>query len=111
MSDTVIHSHFVTVGTRRVHYRRAGSGPLVIMLHPSPSWAKALDPYTRVFAERFTAIAMDTPGYGHSQTNLGFPSMWFGNVWGSEIGSISWKQGISEWKVWSVFSFSDSASG
>jgi pimeloyl-ACP methyl ester carboxylesterase len=66
MDDTTIRSHFVTVGTRRVHYRRAGSGPPVVMLHPSPSWAKALDPYTRVFAERFTAIAMDTPGYGHS---------------------------------------------
>ncbi len=66
MGDTTIRSHFVTVGTRRVHYRRAGSGPPVVMLHPSPSWAKALDPYTRVFAERFTAIALDTPGYGHS---------------------------------------------
>lgn len=66
MGDTTIRSHFVTVGTRRVHYRRAGSGPPVVMLHPSPSWAKALDPFTKVFAERFTAIALDTPGYGHS---------------------------------------------
>jgi len=66
MGDTTIRSHFVTVGTRRVHYRRAGSGPPVVMLHPSPSWAKGLDPYTRVFAEKFTAIALDTPGYGHS---------------------------------------------
>ena len=66
MGDTTIRSHYVTVGNRRVHYRRAGSGPPVVMLHPSPSWAKGLDPYTRVFAERFTAIALDTPGYGHS---------------------------------------------
>jgi pimeloyl-ACP methyl ester carboxylesterase len=66
MGDTTIRSHFLTVGSRRVHYRRAGSGPPVVMLHASPSWARALDPYTRVFAERFTAIALDTPGYGHS---------------------------------------------
>ncbi|MDA0367603.1 MAG: alpha/beta fold hydrolase [Proteobacteria bacterium] len=66
MGDTTIRSHFLTVGTRRVHYRRAGSGPPVVMLHASPSWARAIDPFTRVFAERFTAIALDSPGYGHS---------------------------------------------
>ena len=66
MADTAIRRHFVTVKGRQVHYRRAGSGPPVVMLHMSPSWAKALDPFTRIFAEHFTAIALDTPGYGYS---------------------------------------------
>lgn len=62
-----ITRHFVTVGTRQVHYRRSGSGPPVVLLHQSPSWAMALDPYTRAFADAgFTAIALDTPGYGLS---------------------------------------------
>lgn len=63
----VISRHFVTVGQRQVHYRRAGEGPPVVLLHQSPSWALALDPYTRAFADAgFTAIALDTPGYGLS---------------------------------------------
>ncbi len=34
---TEITRHFMTVGTRQVHYRRAGSGPPVVLLHPSPN--------------------------------------------------------------------------
>ena len=61
-----IKSHIVYVGDRRVHYRRAGTGPAVVMLHLSPSWAKSLDEYTAAFAVHSTAIALDTPGYGLS---------------------------------------------
>ena len=61
-----IRSNFLTIGERRVHYRSAGTGPPVVMLHPSPNWARALDPYIEVFADHFTAIALDTPGYGYS---------------------------------------------
>ncbi len=63
---TRITRHFVTVGTRRVHYRRAGSGPPVVMLHPSPSCSGSLTGTIDVFAKAFTAIALDTPGYGLS---------------------------------------------
>jgi pimeloyl-ACP methyl ester carboxylesterase len=61
-----ITRHFVTVGTRRVHYRRAGEGPPVIMLHASPSWSGGIIPTIKAFAKNFTAIALDTPGYGLS---------------------------------------------
>lgn len=65
--SVAISRHFVTVGQRQVHYRRAGEGPPVVLLHQSPSWAMALDPYTRAFAQAgFTAIALDTAGYGLS---------------------------------------------
>lgn len=59
--------HFVAVGTRQAHYRRAGSGPVVVLLHESPRSSAALLPQLRAFAERFTAIAIDTPGYGLSE--------------------------------------------
>lgn len=62
----LIKSHIVYVGDRRVHYRRSGAGPAVVLLHLSPSWARALDSYTSAFAETGTAIAFDTPGYGLS---------------------------------------------
>ncbi len=61
-----ITKHFVTVGRRRVHYLRAGSGPAVVLLHSSPCSAKVLRPIMEVFGERFTALAFDTPGFGMS---------------------------------------------
>ncbi len=61
-----ITRHFVTVGARRVHYLRAGSGPAVALLHASPCSSKVMRPIMEVFGERFTAIAPDTPGFGLS---------------------------------------------
>ncbi len=61
---------FVTVsgrwGTRQVHYRRAGSGPLVLMLHQSPQSSRELESLMNQWAPHFTLIAPDTPGYGQS---------------------------------------------
>ena len=70
----MITNHFVTVGARRrqytgarrVHYTRAGHGPPVAMIHESPCSAKSLATAQTVLAERFTALAFDTPGYGLS---------------------------------------------
>ena len=64
--EPMITRHFVTVGKRRVHYTRAGTGPAVVLLHASPCSAKVLAEPQRVFARCFTAIAMDTPGFGLS---------------------------------------------
>jgi pimeloyl-ACP methyl ester carboxylesterase len=65
MTVKVTH-HFVTVGTRRVHYTRAGSGPAVCLFHPSPCSAQRMRPQQEIFASRFTALAFDTPGFGLS---------------------------------------------
>lgn len=61
-----ISRHFVTVGNRRVHYHRAGEGPAVVLLHASPCSARVLRLPLEVFAGRFTAIALDSPGFGLS---------------------------------------------
>lgn len=61
-----IRRHFVTVGTRRVHYRRAGTGPPLVMLHASPVSSQAMVERMTAFANDFTVIAPDTPGYGRS---------------------------------------------
>ena len=61
-----ITRHFVNVGTRRVHYTRAGDGPPLVLLHESPCSSKAMAVYQLAFAEHFTAIAFDTPGFGLS---------------------------------------------
>lgn len=57
---------FVAVGDRLVHYRRAGSGPPVVLLHQSPTSSAELASQILHFARDFTVIAPDTPGYGLS---------------------------------------------
>lgn len=62
-----ITRHFVTVEGRQVHYRRAGSGPAVVLRHESPRSSGSLAPLITALAPRFTVIALDTPGYGLSE--------------------------------------------
>lgn len=68
--------HFATVdgrfGRRHVHYRRAGQGPALLLLHQSPQSSRELVPLLEAWGERFTAFAPDTPGYGCSDP-LGIP--------------------------------------
>ena len=61
-----VTKHFVTVGSRRVHYLRAGQGPALAMLHASPCSSKVMRPLMAFFAQRFTCLAFDTPGFGLS---------------------------------------------
>lgn len=61
-----ITKHFVTVGHRRVHYLRAGSGPVLALLHACPVSAKVMRPLMPVFGEKFTCLAFDMPGFGLS---------------------------------------------
>lgn len=62
--------HFVTIdgrwGPRQVHYRRAGQGPVVVLLHQSPQSSREFIPLMQRWALHFTLIAPDTPGYGQS---------------------------------------------
>ena len=62
-----ITRHFVNVDGRQVHYRRAGSGPVVVLRHESPRSSGSLLPLISALSERFTAIALDTAGYGLSE--------------------------------------------
>jgi len=57
---------FVTAKGRQFHLRRAGEGPPVILLHPSPQSSSFSVPMANRLAKNFTAIAVDTPGYGLS---------------------------------------------
>ncbi len=60
--------HFAyTARGRRIHYRRAGSGPPLILLHASPNSSRVQVPQMRIWAEYFTVIALDTPGFGLSE--------------------------------------------
>lgn len=67
-----ITRHFIDVhnpdGTpRRVHYRRAGSGPPLLLIHQSPRSSAEYEPLLHRWAPHFTCLAPDTPGFGESQ--------------------------------------------
>ncbi len=66
MNDFPIQRRTVSVDGRDVHFRLAGRGPLVALLHESPRSSVALLPLLRMLAARFTVLAFDTPGYGLS---------------------------------------------
>ena len=66
MTSQAIARGFLTLPGRQVHYRRAGSGPPVVLLHQSPKTSEELVPLIAVLAEHFTVFAPDTPGYGLS---------------------------------------------
>ena len=60
---------YVYAGDRRVHYRRAGAGPPLVMLHASPGSSYVLRPLIELMARSRTVIAIDTPrlrGVGRS---------------------------------------------
>jgi pimeloyl-ACP methyl ester carboxylesterase len=61
-----ITKHYAYSGDRRIHYRRAGEGPPLLLIHASPGSSAALEATIKLLGERFTVIAPDTPGHGES---------------------------------------------
>lgn len=77
MATPAITRHFATItggrwGARQVHYRRAGSGPVVLCLHQSPLSSRDMLATLARWHPHFTCIAPDTPGFGLSDP-LGVP--------------------------------------
>ena len=71
MSTNRITRHFASItmgrwGARQVHYRRAGSGPVVIMFHQSPLSSRDMLAAMERWKTHFTCIAPDSPGFGLS---------------------------------------------
>lgn len=50
----------------QIHYRYAGEGKNLVLLHPSPTCSEVYEPVMRLLAPDFHVIAMDTPGWGMS---------------------------------------------
>lgn len=62
----MIRRKFVRIGARHVHYRIAGNGPALVLLHQSPQNSRMWLEMIERFADRYTVIAPDTPGFGFS---------------------------------------------
>ena len=61
-----IERHFCSAGGLRWHYRAAGVGPALVLLHPSPRSSAMYEPWMRTLSAHFRVLAVDTPGYGAS---------------------------------------------
>ncbi|TRW18419.1 alpha/beta fold hydrolase [Glacieibacterium frigidum] len=61
-----ITRHFIDVRGARVHYRRCGSGPVLLMAHQSPRSSAEYVPPMQKWGAHFTCIAPDSPGFGQS---------------------------------------------
>jgi hypothetical protein len=70
-----ITRHYLTIGGRRVHYRRCGNGPALLMAHQSPRSSAEYEPLMRHWGAHFTCIAPDTPGFGQSDPLPGEPDI------------------------------------
>ncbi len=62
-----ISRHYLTINGRRVHYRRAGKGPPLLMVHQSPRSSGEYEELMQQWGAQFTCIAPDTPGFGQSE--------------------------------------------
>jgi len=51
---------------QQTHFRTAGTGPALILLHPSPLSSAFMVPLIELFEDVVTVYAPDTPGYGAS---------------------------------------------
>lgn len=70
-----ITRHFIDVRGVRVHYRRCGSGPALLMAHQSPRSSAEYVPLMRKWGAHFTCIAPDSPGFGQSARLPGEPDI------------------------------------
>ncbi|QTD55129.1 alpha/beta fold hydrolase [Parasphingorhabdus cellanae] len=75
----MITRHFIDVSSggnkRRVHYRKAGKGPPLLMVHQSPRSSKEYEALMEKWSPHFTCIAPDTPGFGQSGPLPGNPEI------------------------------------
>ncbi|WP_449468132.1 alpha/beta hydrolase [Stenotrophomonas humi] len=70
---TSIQRRFVSLNGRQVHYRIAGSGPVLLLIHQSPQNSRMWHAMMQRYADRYTVIAPDTPGFGYSDALPGNP--------------------------------------
>ncbi len=62
----MIKKYYADVLSGQTHYRRAGEGKPVVLLHASPMSSQLMEPMMQSLVGHADVIAPDTPGYGQS---------------------------------------------
>ena len=70
----MITRHLIEINGQYWHFRKAGTGPLVFLLHASPRNSAMFIPLIEKLSQNFTVVAPDTPGYGMSDGILPVPA-------------------------------------
>ncbi|MCX4099019.1 alpha/beta fold hydrolase [Nocardia sp. alder85J] len=63
--------HFTTHSGHRIHYRRRGTGPILLLLHGFPTWSYDYAPVATELARDHDVITVDFLGYGASDKPRG----------------------------------------
>lgn len=63
-SEPQSDSRFVAVDSLRIHYKRAGRGPALVLLHGSASSLQHFDRAADLLSDSFDVIRPDLPGFG-----------------------------------------------
>lgn len=58
--------NFVTVDNVKMHFRKGGQGPFLLLLHGFTLSSQQWQEYFDVFSRNYTVIALDFPGHGQS---------------------------------------------
>jgi pimeloyl-ACP methyl ester carboxylesterase len=91
--DWAAHRHTVTVDGTRVNYVRMGAGPAVLLIHGlAGSWRNWLENIPDI-ARDHTAIAVDLPGFGESESPRGEVTI---SGYAAFIGSFLEEIGVQE---------------
>ncbi len=61
-----IRKAYADTSIGQVHYRYAGEGEKLVLMHNSPSCSEVYEPLMKLLAPSFSLIALDTPGFGMS---------------------------------------------
>jgi pimeloyl-ACP methyl ester carboxylesterase len=69
--DVALRADSVEVNGIRLHYRIAGSGPPLLLLHGYTGTSAWWDPLLKRFADDYTTIVPDLPGHGRSEGRSG----------------------------------------
>ncbi len=64
--QTGLRKKYLGCAGQQTHYRQAGEGEALVMLHASPMSSAQMVPLIEPLSKHFNVIAPDTPGYGNS---------------------------------------------
>jgi pimeloyl-ACP methyl ester carboxylesterase len=92
MNEIPIELGHVELSHGLMHVARAGTGPAVVLLHQTPrSWDEYRDVISRLADAGYTALALDTPGFGDSAPVAGEPSI---QAWAAAVNDALDELGI-----------------
>ncbi len=63
----VVQKYYISINGNQLFYRSLGTGPVIVLLHPSPRSSAMMEPLMSVLAPHFMVLAPDTSGYGLSE--------------------------------------------